>query len=109
MIERPEGARQILLDDEPYRCLIDVENVDLSHWSSTAMYEFLTPGVIFDHVEKRLTAKRAFIDMPAERQAAKSMWPGLQAMIDGINKEISERLAAKVSTDGAVSKILGSP
>ncbi|PTE09724.1 hypothetical protein [Mesorhizobium helmanticense] len=108
-VDRPTGARQVILDDEPYRCLIDVDNADLSHWSSTAMYEFLTPGVIFDSVAKRLTAKRVFIDMPAESLAAKSMWPGLGAMLDAVKSEISTRLAEKVSTEGAVSKILGAP
>ncbi|NKJ77785.1 hypothetical protein [Rhizobium leguminosarum] len=94
-------------DDEAYRCLIDVDNADQARWSATAMYEIFKPGMISNDVTSRLTSKRLFVDMPAERAAAQSMLPGLQTMIDGIKKEIAERVAAKTSEEKSVSNILG--
>jgi len=71
------------------------------------MYESFTPGIIFDDVSSRLTANRLFVDMPAEKQAIESMRPGLQAMVDGIEAGIVDRLATKESKDNGVSNILG--
>ncbi|WP_292237761.1 hypothetical protein, partial [Mesorhizobium sp.] len=104
---RNEARREVPPDDMSYRCLIDVNNSDPANWSATAMYEIFTPGVIIDDVSTRLTASRLFIDMPAEKRAIESMRPGLEAMLDGIKKSIAERLAAKDSSEGAVSNILG--
>jgi hypothetical protein len=94
-------------DDEAYRCLIDVDNADPTRWSATAMYEVFRPGVISNDVTSRLTSKRVFVDMPAEKAAAAAIRAELQAMIDGIKNQISARQAQKSSDEGAVSNILG--
>ncbi|MGO8024879.1 hypothetical protein [Rhizobium leguminosarum] len=94
-------------DDEAFRCLIDVDNADPARWSATAMYEIFRPGLISNDVTTRLTARRLFVDMPAERVAAQAMFPGLQVMIDGIKAQINDRVGKKVSEDDAVSKVLG--
>ncbi|RWK79067.1 MAG: hypothetical protein EOR51_22560 [Mesorhizobium sp.] len=104
---RGEASRQLPPSVMKYRCLIDVENGDPSRWSATAMYEIFSPGIVFDDVSTRLTARRLFIDMPAEQAAAAAIRPELQAMIDGIKTQISDRKAQKASDDGAVSNVLG--
>ncbi|WP_145158109.1 hypothetical protein [Sinorhizobium medicae] len=90
-----------------YRCLIDVENSDPARWSATAIYELLRPGTFFDDVDKRLTAMRLFVDMPAERSAARAIRPELQTMVDGIKATIAARVSDKKAKDSAVSNILG--
>lgn len=96
-----------LSDGETYRCLIDVDNADARKWSATAIYEVFKPGIISNEVTSRLTSQRLFIDMPTEHAAAKAMLPGLQAVIDGVKRQIATRVDAKVSEDKSVSKILG--
>ncbi|MFT4163384.1 hypothetical protein [Shinella sp.] len=90
-----------------YRCLIDVDNSNPSRWSATAMYELLQPGTVFDSVDSRLTAMRLFVDMPAERAAALSVRPELQATVDEIKAKIANGIAQNNAKDGAVSNILG--
>jgi hypothetical protein len=107
---RCSGGEQMerLIAKRSHKCLIDVDNADASHWSATAMYEFSDhPGVIWNEVSSRLTSKRLFVDMPAEQQAAKSMLPGLRAMVDDSKRKIARRIAAKESNENAVSNILG--
>ncbi|RWY70043.1 hypothetical protein [Rhizobium sp. WSM1325] len=104
---RNELSRMIPPDGMAYRCLIDVENVDPSRWSATAMYEILNPGTMFDSVASRLTAMRLFIDMPAERAAALAIRPELQTMVDGIKSKIAARVEDDDQNDNAVSNILG--
>ncbi|TAW39039.1 hypothetical protein ELI17_37345 [Rhizobium ruizarguesonis] len=104
---RDELSRMIPPDGMAYRCLIDVENVDPSRWSATAMYEILNPGTMFDSVASRLTAMRVFIDMPAERAAALAIRPELQTMVDGIKSKIAASVEAGDQNDNAVSNILG--
>lgn len=104
---RNELSRMIPPDGMAYRCLIDVENVDPSRWSATAMYEILNPGTMFDSVASRLTAMRLFIDMPAERAAALAIRPELQTMVDGIKSKIAASVEDDDQNDNAVSNILG--
>ena len=103
------GSEEVesLIAKRSFRCLIDIKNENVSHWSATAMYEFLEPGVIWNEVNLRLTSKRLFVDMPAERHAAESMLPGLQAMVNVVKRNIADSVAAKESKGKAVSNILG--
>jgi hypothetical protein len=71
------------------------------------MHEILRPGMFVDTVERRLTAMRLFVDMPAERSAAIAIRPELQTMIDGIKAGIAARATAERTKDNAVSNILG--
>lgn len=102
-----EMRQHISQMDRPYKCLIDIDNGDPAHWSATAMYEFYNSGIVWDEAYLHLTSKRLFVDMATEQRAAISMLPGLQAEIDSIKADITDRLAAKTSEDNAVSDILG--
>lgn len=102
------GANLIIIPfDRKFRCLIDVDNRDLTRWSVTAMHEIVRPGMFEDTVERRLASMRLFIDLPAERAAAQAIRPELQTMIDDIKARIADRAAAERTKRDAVSNILG--
>lgn len=95
-----DGARKI-------KCLIDVENSDPAHWTATAMHEVVKPGMMFDAVVGQYVSKRLFIDIPTEQKVVQSMQAGLQPIIDGIKRQIAERIAEHETKEDAVSNILG--
>jgi hypothetical protein len=102
-----EANRVIIPFDRKFRCLIDVDNRDLTRWSVTAMHEIFRPGMFEDTVERRLASMRLFIDLPAERAAAQTIRPDLQTMIDDIKANIAARATAERTKRDAVSNILG--
>lgn len=102
-----EADRIVIPYDRTFRCLIDVDNKDPARWSVTAMHEILRPGMFVDTVERKLTAMRLFVDMPAERAAAQAIRPELQTMIDDIKANIAARATAERTKRDAVSNILG--
>lgn len=89
------------------RCLMAIDNTNISRWSATTMYELYEDGFFSDQVTGHLTASRLFIDLPAQQRAVDAMLPDLQAMISSIQNRIAERLDAKKSEQDAVSDILG--
>lgn len=95
------------ISKETKRCLMAVDNSDISHWSATTMYEFYEDGYLSDTTTVHLTASRLFVDLSAEHQAVENMLPGLQAMIDGSKKTIADRVGDKKSKEDAVSDTLG--
>lgn len=99
----------LLPDGMSYRCLIDVDNADYKRWSSTTMFEFFTPGYIYDEVDKRLISKRMFIDFELESYAIESMQPGLHKMVDSIKSDIRRAMEAQKSSSDKMDDILGTP
>ncbi|RCW77704.1 hypothetical protein [Phyllobacterium bourgognense] len=101
--------RNPLFSDEArgVKCLIDIENSDLAHWTATAMYEVLKPGVMSDDIVGQYVSNRLFIDVPTEQKVIQSMQAELQLRIDEIKRQIAERVAEHETKEDAVSNILG--
>jgi hypothetical protein len=104
---RPELQNWMRGKDRSQRCLMSIDNSDPTHWQATTMFEVYEAGLIRDKIDAHLASTRVFVDLPAEKNAVKSMMSDLQKMVDGIKAKIAARVADKAAKDGAVSDLLG--